>query len=56
MVLHDLDLAARVADRVLLLRGGRLHGIGAPDATLRPDTLEAVFGVRLIGQPALLPA
>jgi iron complex transport system ATP-binding protein len=56
MVLHDLNLAARVANRVLLLRDGRLHGIGTPDATLRPDTLEAVFGVRLIEQPALLPA
>jgi iron complex transport system ATP-binding protein len=55
IVLHDLNLAARVADRVLLLRGGRLHALGPPDATLRPETLEPVFGVRLIERPALLP-
>jgi iron complex transport system ATP-binding protein len=56
MVLHDLNLAARVADRILLLRDGRLHGIGPPGAILRPDMLEAVFGLRLAERPALLPA
>jgi iron complex transport system ATP-binding protein len=56
MVLHDVNLAARVADRVLLMRSGTVHAIGPPCTTLRPETLEPVFGVRLMERTALLPA
>lgn len=41
--LHDLSLAAAYADRVLLLGGGRAHGIGSPDQVLRADTLSALY-------------
>ena len=45
MALHDMQLAALCADRLVLLRGGRVHACGAPSETLTPETLRAVFGV-----------
>ena len=42
---HDLELAARVADRVWVLSGGTLAADGAPQAVLTPDRLRESFGV-----------
>ena len=50
-VLHDLNLAAAYADRVVLMRAARVLDIGAPAEVLRPDTLEAVFGIRMLVIP-----
>lgn len=41
---HDVALAARTADRVLLLREGRVVAEGAPETALTPETLEAAYG------------
>ncbi|MCB9671016.1 MAG: heme ABC transporter ATP-binding protein [Alphaproteobacteria bacterium] len=46
-VLHDLALAARVADDVKLLVDGRLVAEGPPARVLDPARIEAVFGVRV---------
>jgi len=43
--IHDLELAARYADRVALLSDGAVRAVGAPDAVLPPELLESVFGV-----------
>ncbi len=43
-VLHDLNLAAAGADRVVLLVAGRVAAEGAPSDVLRQDTLDAAFG------------
>ncbi|WP_421683665.1 heme ABC transporter ATP-binding protein [Stutzerimonas urumqiensis] len=47
MVLHDLSLAARFADRLLLLDKGRVACVGEPEAVLRSSTLSDVFGLAL---------
>ncbi|MDB5367104.1 MAG: transporter [Rhodospirillales bacterium] len=44
-VLHDLALASRVADRVVLLQAGRLVGDGEARAVLTHQALRDVFGV-----------
>jgi iron complex transport system ATP-binding protein len=44
-VLHDLGLAARHADRMVALSGGRIVADGAPDAVLSAALLRDVFGV-----------
>lgn len=44
-VLHDVNLAARFADRILLLAGGRLVADGPPAAVLTETHLEAHLGV-----------
>lgn len=46
--LHDLDLAARYCDRVLLLAEGRLQAFGTPQQVLQPALLESVFGLRCV--------
>ena len=47
MVVHDLNLAARFADRLLLLKAGRSRGEGPREAMLVPSRLEPVFGVEV---------
>jgi iron complex transport system ATP-binding protein len=46
MVLHDLNQAARFANRIIVLRDGRVYGEGPPAAILTPQTLSEVFGVK----------
>lgn len=51
VVLHDLTLAARFCDRVVLLDHGRVAADGAPIDVLSPDSLHEVFGVTaLVGR------
>ena len=44
-VVHDLALAARFADRVLMMRDGRLVADGVPRNVLTPERIAAVFAV-----------
>ena len=46
MVLHDISLAAMVADRILLLKDGRIVSQGKPAQALALDTLESVYECR----------
>lgn len=43
---HDLELAARYADHLLVLDHGRLAAQGAPEAVLTPELLASVFRMR----------
>ncbi len=47
VVLHDLDQAAAVADRITLLEAGRIVADGPPDDVLTPERLTAVYGIRI---------
>lgn len=46
VVLHDLGLAARWADTVVVLDRGRIRSAGKPHLALTPDILRQVYGVR----------
>lgn len=50
VILHDLNLAARYCDRLLLLNGGRPHALGSPEDVLRAEPLQAVFGLEVLVQ------
>lgn len=59
-VVHDLTLAARYGDAVLMLDQGHLHAAGAPGDVLSDDALANVFGISVArpevdGQTVLLP-
>ncbi|HJR34188.1 MAG TPA: ABC transporter ATP-binding protein [Gemmatimonadales bacterium] len=43
VVTHDLNLAARYADRMLLLDGGRIAASGPPEAVMQAELLSRVF-------------
>ena len=45
MVLHDLNLAARCADKILVLDGGRIAAQGTPAEVLTRAVIDQVFGV-----------
>ncbi|MBS7661968.1 heme ABC transporter ATP-binding protein [Pseudomonas lalucatii] len=50
VILHDLNLAARFCDRLLLLAGGRPHALGTVEQVLRAEPLQAVFGLEVLVQ------
>jgi len=43
--LHDLDLAARYCDRIVLLEAGQIVASGTPGGVLTPDNLARVYHV-----------
>lgn len=45
LTLHDLTLAARLADRVLVLGGGGVLADGPPASALTPDVLAVAYGI-----------
>ncbi|RAU41372.1 MULTISPECIES: heme ABC transporter ATP-binding protein [unclassified Pseudomonas] len=51
VILHDLNLAARYCDRLMLLQAGRTYVSGTPDDVLTPDALQAVFGLEVLVRP-----
>ncbi|MGZ0716145.1 heme ABC transporter ATP-binding protein [Pseudomonas palleroniana] len=51
VILHDLNLAARYCDRILLLEKGCPRALDTPSKVLRPELLKAVFGLDVLVQP-----
>ncbi|WP_139979915.1 ABC transporter ATP-binding protein [Nocardioides litoris] len=51
MVLHDLNQAARYADRLVALRDGTVRADGPPTAVLTPPVLREVFDVDAVVVP-----
>jgi len=53
MVLHDLNLAARYAGRLVAMRAGRIVASGTPGEVLTEDLLSDVFGLdaRVVPDP-----
>ena len=43
--IHDLNMAARYCDKLVLLNKGHVLAEGSPADVLTPDTIESVFGV-----------
>jgi iron complex transport system ATP-binding protein len=60
MAVHDLNLAARYADRIVMLKGGRVLDAGDPFSVLTAENIKAVYGVEAAvkedeGRPYILP-
>ena len=43
--IHDLNMAARYCDRLMLMSGGQTLAEGTPEEVLSPETIETAFGV-----------
>ncbi|MCY4110032.1 MAG: ABC transporter ATP-binding protein [Chloroflexi bacterium] len=44
--IHDLQMAARYCDRLVLLQNGRVLAEGLPETVLSPEMIELAFGVK----------
>ena len=45
-VLHDLTLAARYCNHLILMADGRIFAQGTPDVVLKPGNLAAVYRIK----------
>lgn len=45
VILHEVNLAARFADRIVALKHGRVCFDGTPAALMRPEVLSGLYGV-----------
>jgi len=60
VVLHDLNLAANYADRICLMKNGKIYRNGIPSEVLSAENIKKVFnfGVSILehgGQPLIVP-
>jgi len=59
--MHDLNLASRFSDRMLLLRKGRIFAAGNPDSVITEENIETVYGIKsrvtktVFGSPQITP-
>ncbi|MDC4233928.1 ATP-binding cassette domain-containing protein [Actinomyces sp. B33] len=47
VVLHDINFAARYADRICAMKDGRVVHVGTPDEIMRDDVLTDIFETRV---------
>lgn len=45
VAIHDLNLAARYCDRIVMLKKGNIHIAGDPFSVLTTENVEAVYGI-----------
>lgn len=51
MVLHDLNLAVRFSDHLILFGGTGLVAEGTPEEVITPENLQAAFGLKALVMP-----
>jgi len=47
VAMHDLNLASRFSDRLLMLKRGCVFAVGTPESVLTEETIESVYGVKV---------
>lgn len=60
MAIHDLNLAARFSDRLVMLKAGRIFAAGEPTALLNENNINQVYGIEAMilnamGRPYIVP-
>lgn len=60
IAIHDLNLAARYSDRIVMMDNGRIFAAGNPSSVLTQDNIKLVYGVEVIvsnhnGTPYIIP-
>ncbi len=45
MAMHDLNLAYRYSDFIIMLKNGKIHAYGEPSEVLTPENIRDVYGV-----------
>ncbi|RKY31520.1 MAG: ABC transporter ATP-binding protein, partial [Candidatus Omnitrophota bacterium] len=47
MVSHDLNLASRFSDKILILKEGKIYRVGLPEEVLTPQIIKEVYGIKV---------
>lgn len=60
MAIHDLNLASRYSDRIIMLNGGGIRDAGDPVSVLTAENIQSVYGAEVIvkheaGKPYVIP-
>lgn len=60
VAIHDLNLASRFADKLAILKGGRIYATGTPSELLSPEIIRDVYGVEALvmdglNRPYIIP-
>ena len=61
VAMHDLNLASRFSDRMLMLKQGSIFTVGTPDAVLTEENIKSVYGIKtqvtnsVLGSPQVTP-
>jgi iron complex transport system ATP-binding protein len=60
MAIHDLNLAARYCDEIIVLHSGKVFGTGSPAALFTPDMVRDTYGIHAVvkhdlGAPYVVP-
>ena len=46
-VFHDINLASYFSDRIMVMKEGKIHGVGSPEEVITEETLDLVYGCRV---------
>ena len=60
MAIHDLNLASRYADRIIMMNDGEIFSAGDSVSVLTPESIKRVYGVEaevnhIHGRPYIVP-
>jgi len=61
VAMHDLNLASRFSDRMLMLKQGQIFAAGTPTCVLTEENIESVYGIKaqvtnsIVGCPQITP-
>jgi iron complex transport system ATP-binding protein len=60
MAIHDLNLASRFSDKLIMLKGGKVYAAGKPKALLNEINISRVYGIEAMvmdamGRPYIVP-
>ena len=47
LVIHDINLASRYSDRILLMKDGEIIAQGSPEDVITPENIENTYGMRV---------
>ena len=45
MAVHDLNLASKYTDRIIMMKDGKIFDTGTPECVLTPENIRSVYGV-----------
>ena len=48
LVIHDINLAARYSDRILLMKDGEIVDQGSPETVITPESIENTYGMKVV--------